>query len=108
MRGRCPRWRRPAAPDRVGYLAGHQGAGRAEAMRRFAERDQALEASRDGEYVLWFEADLSDQLQIAEILARLAEHLVRAPGVRVSYDQPAQNLAIQAAQRRSGEHSLRG
>ena len=58
---------------RVGYLAGHQGAGRAEAMRRFTERDQALEASRDGEYVLWFEADLYDQLQIAEILARLAD-----------------------------------
>lgn len=58
---------------RVGYLAGHQGAVRAEAMRRFTERDQALEASRDGEYVLWFEADLYDQLQIAEILARLAD-----------------------------------
>jgi hypothetical protein len=41
-------------------------------MRQFTERDQALEANRDGEYVLWFEADLYDQLQIAEILARLA------------------------------------
>jgi hypothetical protein len=30
-------------------------------------------AGRDGEYVLWFEADLYDQLQIAEILARLAD-----------------------------------
>ena len=30
-----------------------------------------LKAHRDGEYVLWFEADLYDQLQILQILARL-------------------------------------
>lgn len=30
-------------------------------MRQFTERDQAREANRDGEYVLWFEADLYDQ-----------------------------------------------
>jgi hypothetical protein len=58
---------------RAGYLTGHQSAGRAGIMRQFTDRDQALEASRDGEYVLWFEADLYDQLQIAEILARLAD-----------------------------------
>ena len=57
---------------RAGYLTSHEGAGRAEVMRQLTERDQALEANRDGEYVLWFEADLYDQLQIAEILARLA------------------------------------
>jgi hypothetical protein len=57
---------------RASYLAGHQSAGHAEATRQFTERDHALEANRDGEYVLWFEADLYDQLQIAEILARLA------------------------------------
>ena len=57
---------------RAGYLAGHQSGGHAEVTRQFTERDQALEANRDGEYVLWFEADLYDQLQIAEILARLA------------------------------------
>jgi hypothetical protein len=57
---------------RVDYLAGHEGVDRVEAMRQFTERDQALEAGRDGEYVLWFEADLYDQLQIVEILARLA------------------------------------
>jgi hypothetical protein len=39
----------------------------------FAERDRVLDANRDGEYVLWFEADLYDQLQIIQILARLAE-----------------------------------
>ncbi len=58
---------------RAGYLAGYQGVDEAEVMRQFTERDQALEAGRDGEYVLWFEADLYDQLQIAEILARLAD-----------------------------------
>ena len=58
---------------RADYLADDQSAGRAEIMRQFTERDQALEANRDGEYVLWFEADLYDQLQIAEILPRLAD-----------------------------------
>jgi hypothetical protein len=57
---------------RAGYLAGYYSAGRAEIMRQFTERDQALQANRDGKYVLWFEADLYDQLQITEILARLA------------------------------------
>jgi hypothetical protein len=57
---------------RAKYLAAHEGVERAEAMRQFTERDQALEANRGGEYVLWFEADLYDQLQLTEILARLA------------------------------------
>jgi hypothetical protein len=70
-----------AAPDelrriRARYLAGGQSV--QEMMRLFTERDQALEANRDGEYVLWFEADLYDQLQIAEILARLADLSVPA------------------------------
>jgi hypothetical protein len=46
--------------------------GRAMVMEQFVERDRALEDNRAGEYVLWFEADLYDQLQIIEILARLA------------------------------------
>ncbi len=57
---------------RVAYLASCPGVDRDRAMVQFIERDQALEASRDGEYVLWFEADLYDQLQLIEILARLA------------------------------------
>jgi hypothetical protein len=55
---------------RAGYLARYEGVGRAEALREFTERDQALEANRGREYVLWFEADLYDQLQLTEILAR--------------------------------------
>ena len=58
---------------RAGYLAEDQDADLAGSARQFAQRDQALEASRDGDYVLWFEADLYDQLQLIEILARLAE-----------------------------------
>ena len=56
---------------RVSYLAECQDVEPAQAMRQFTERDEALEAGRDGEYVLWFEADLYDQLQLTEILARL-------------------------------------
>lgn len=58
---------------RVDYLTGYERAGHAEATRQFTERDKALEANRNGEYVLWFEADLYDQLQITEVLARLAD-----------------------------------
>ena len=57
---------------RVDYLTGYEGVERAGTMRQFADRDQALEDGRDGQYVLWFEADLYDQLQLTEILARLA------------------------------------
>jgi plasmid stabilization system protein ParE len=39
---------------------------------RFRDRDETLASHRDGTYVLWFEADLYDQLQIVQILARLA------------------------------------
>ncbi|WP_432993154.1 hypothetical protein [Dactylosporangium sp. CA-233914] len=44
----------------------------AEGTGMFAERDRVLAAGADGEYVLWFEADLYDQLQIIQILDRLA------------------------------------
>jgi hypothetical protein len=48
----------------------------------FAERDRTLAAARDGEYVLWFEADLYDQLQIIQILARLTD--LGVPAERVT------------------------
>ena len=67
---------------RASYLASHYNADRAGTIRQFTERDQALEAGRDGQYVLWFEADLYDQLQIAEILARLAG--LRVPAEHVT------------------------
>jgi Domain of unknown function (DUF1835) len=45
----------------------------ADALQLLTTRDQTLEANRTGRYVLWFEADLYDQLQLAEIITRLAE-----------------------------------
>jgi uncharacterized protein YheU (UPF0270 family) len=53
----------------------------AEGTEMFAERDRILAANRDGEYVLWFEADLYDQLQIIQILDRLADLGVSAQSV---------------------------
>jgi Domain of unknown function (DUF1835) len=59
---------------RARFLAeADRAAGIAQVGRDFEARDAALAAGRDGEYVLWFEADLYDQLQIAQILARLVE-----------------------------------
>lgn len=58
---------------RAAFLVQADADDRGEATAMFAERDRLLEANRDGEYVLWFEADLYDQLQIIQILARLAD-----------------------------------
>jgi Domain of unknown function (DUF1835) len=58
---------------RAGFLAAADGLDPEEVRRRFEERDRLLAANRDGEYVLWFEADLYDQLQISQILAALRE-----------------------------------
>jgi hypothetical protein len=68
----------PDVPDdelrliRAAFLAGGpaHAAGTATA---FAERDRTFAAYRDREYVLWFEADLYDQLQLVQILARLSD-----------------------------------
>jgi hypothetical protein len=57
---------------RAAFLNGAGADDRGEADDMFAERDSVLAANRDGEYVLWFEADLYDQLQIIQILDRLA------------------------------------
>lgn len=79
----------PLVPDnefrrtRASFLTAANGGGGAEfALRRFSERDQTLAANRDRTYVLWFEADLYDQLQIVHILARLAE--LRVPAERIT------------------------
>jgi hypothetical protein len=64
---------------RAEFLAGADGVGASEVRRRFEERDRALAAGRAGEYLLWFEADLYDQLQLAQILAAL-RGLGVAPG----------------------------
>lgn len=58
---------------RAEFLAGADGADTADVLRRLTERDRALAAGRAGDYLLWFEADLYDQLQIAQILAALGD-----------------------------------
>jgi len=55
---------------RARFLGGDDSVDRV--RRELEERDAALAGARDSEYVLWFEADLYDQLQIAQILDRLA------------------------------------
>ncbi|WP_223167904.1 hypothetical protein [Nonomuraea sp. SYSU D8015] len=67
---------------RAAFLMGADADDRAEGVRMFVERDAAVEAHRGGEYVLWFEADLYDQLQIVEVLARLAE--LEVPAERIT------------------------
>jgi len=64
---------------RAEFLAGADGVDAPAALARLEARDRALAANRDGEYLLWFEADLYDQLQIAQILAALGD-LGVAPG----------------------------
>jgi hypothetical protein len=64
---------------RAEFLAGADGADTADVLGRLTERDRALAAGRAGDYLLWFEADLYDQLQIAQILAALGS-LGVAPG----------------------------
>jgi hypothetical protein len=57
---------------RTSFLVEH-GAGDIGTRAAFAARDETLAERRRGDYVLWFEADLYDQLQIVQILARLRE-----------------------------------
>jgi hypothetical protein len=64
---------------RAEFLAGADGVDAPAALARLEARDRALAANRDGEYLLWFEADLYDQLQIAQILAAMGD-LGVAPG----------------------------
>ncbi len=68
---------------RADFLARAGADDRGEGIEMFTERDRILQAHHDGEYVLWFEADLYDQLQIIQVLARLAD-----PGL------PAQRITM--------------
>jgi len=68
----------PDLPDedlrrvRATFLAGENAADLG-TVAEFAWRDKMIADHRDGDYVLWFEADLYDQLQVVQILARLRE-----------------------------------
>lgn len=76
---------------RAAFLAGASAADIGVAAE-FAQRDQTLAAHRDGEYVLWFEADLYDQLQVIQILARLAALAV--PAERITLICIGEHLGI--------------
>jgi hypothetical protein len=71
----------PDVPDdelrriRAVFLAG-EDADDVGTAAELAERDRTLEAHRDGKYVLWFEADLYDQLQLIQVLSKLLEFQV--------------------------------
>src|SRR5690348_11363216 len=67
---------------RADFLAQAHSVDRAEGLAMLTERDSVLEANRHGQYVLWFEADLYDQLQIIQVLARLAE--LEVPAGRIT------------------------
>jgi hypothetical protein len=67
---------------RAAFLAQGNADDRAEGASMFLDRDRTLAANRGGQYVLWFEADLYDQLQIVQILDRLA-HL-GVPAARIT------------------------
>ena len=56
------------------------------------ERDRTLNEHRRGEYVLWFEADLYDQLQVVQILARL--HALDVPPERITLICVGEHLGI--------------
>ena len=59
---------------RGAFLAG-------EGAYELAARDRLVEEQREGEFVLWFEADLYDQLQLVQILARLRSLGVEAEAI---------------------------
>ena len=60
-------------PHRARFLAGYRGATAVDIARELEQRDRRLGASAgDGEVALWFEHDLYDQLQLAQVLDHLA------------------------------------
>jgi hypothetical protein len=56
---------------RARHLAARCWADAGEAERQFAERERLLESYAGGRYVLWFEADLFDQLLLLQVLDAL-------------------------------------
>jgi hypothetical protein len=56
---------------RAAHLSAHYGTPAAEIERRLRDRDAALAREASAELLLWFEADLHDQLQLVQVLDRL-------------------------------------
>lgn len=59
---------------RARYIADRWSLPYGEVLRGFVDRDHTLLQARPDRYVLWFEADLYDQLQLIQVLAMLHEH----------------------------------
>ncbi len=74
------------ASRRAGHIAAVTGAGPEVVAARLTRRDARLDDALRGqaEIVLWFEADLHDQLQRLQVLARIARTPGRAAPARVS------------------------
>jgi Domain of unknown function (DUF1835) len=66
---------------RAAFLAGDDRSRRDEIVDWLRTRDELLAEASEDAYVLWFEADLYDQLQLAQILARLAS--LDVPAARI-------------------------
>lgn len=58
---------------RANFLASQGWATYYGSLNELTERDSILESGRRGEYVLWFEADLYDQLQLFQVLDTLEQ-----------------------------------
>jgi hypothetical protein len=61
---------------RANFLAGQGWASYYGTLNELTERDRLLDNGRTGEYVLWFEADLYDQLQLCQVLDMLKQSAV--------------------------------
>jgi Domain of unknown function (DUF1835) len=77
---------------RAGFLLDDDPAGQRECLTWLEQRDADLAANRTGEYLLWFEADLYDQLQLTQVLARL--HELRVPSRRITLLCIGEHLGI--------------
>src|SRR4029077_11025900 len=68
---------------RATFLAAATGVAAAHIEAELAARDRLLAAHHTGGYVLWFEADLYDQLQLIQVLTALERAGVEPAAVRL-------------------------
>jgi hypothetical protein len=89
---------------RARYLAGVSGQDAAEVERSLVERDRALTTALGGERLtLWLEHDLYDQLQLLQVLDRVAGAPDRRAEVRLAQADDYLGTMGDAALRRLGE-----
>lgn len=70
---------------RADFLSGRGWSSSDSVLRSLIDRDQRLDEVADGdELVLWFEPDLYDQLQLMQVLARLARRAEPLPRVSIA------------------------